>query len=193
VRDRPDNLLSPLPLVDTMPAVYRGDPFTQQLCAAFDEVLAPVFATLDCFPAYLDPGTTAGDMLDWLGAWIGLAFDGHSDAGRKRELVFAGAAILPWRGTVESIRAAVNAVFDQQVEIVESGAVTWSSTPDAAPGGLQEPTLLVRVTTDAPDEVDVRRLDAVVESVKPAHLPHRVEVVPRDGPDPDQTGSANSA
>ena len=52
-----EGLCSPRPFMDTMPSVYRGDPLAQQLCAAFDDVLAPIFATLDCFPAYLDPKT----------------------------------------------------------------------------------------------------------------------------------------
>jgi len=189
MRARPCDLLSPLPLVDTMPAVYRGDPMTQLLCAAFDEQLAPVFATLDSLTAYLDPGTTPEDMLDWLAAWIGLTFDGHIDTQRKRELIATGAAILPWRGTVKSIRAAVNSVFNQEVEIIESGGVTASTEPDTTPESDVTPMLLVRLITDAPDGVDQRRLDAIVEAVKPAHLPHRVEVVARG----DHAPSASSA
>ena len=33
-----------------MPLVYRGDPLSEQLCDAFDDVLAPIFATLDSGP-----------------------------------------------------------------------------------------------------------------------------------------------
>ena len=58
------SLLSPRPLGETLPSVYLTDFFAQQLCAAFDELLAPIFATLDCFPAFLDPSTTPKDMLD---------------------------------------------------------------------------------------------------------------------------------
>ncbi|KUI26184.1 phage tail protein [Mycobacterium sp. IS-1496] len=170
------DLSSPLPLIETMPGVYRSDPMTQSLCGVFDELLAPVFAVLDGFPAYLDPATTPEAMLDWLAAWIGLAFDGHVDAQRKRELVMSGVALLPWRGTARAIRAAVNSVFDQPVEILEP-----------APG--EAPVLLVRLVTDTPDGVDLSRLDAIVAAVKPAHLPHRVEAVARDGHRP----TANSA
>ncbi len=166
MNDQSCELLSPLPLVDTMPGVYRSDPMTQALCSVFDGLLAPVFATLDGFPAYLDPATTPESLLDWLGAWIGLSFDGHVDAHRKRELVMSGVALLPWRGTTRSIRAAVNSVFDQEVEIVE-------------PGPGEPPVLLVRLITDSPDGVDLTRLDAIVAAAKPAHLPHRVEAVAR--------------
>lgn len=180
MRGRPGTLLSPHPLVDTMPAVYRSDPLAQLLCQAFDEELAPVLATLDGLTAYLDPATTPVDMLDWLAAWIGLTFDGHVDAVRKRELIVAGAQLLPWRGTVKSIQAAVNSVFNQEAEVIESGSVTWSTEPGVEPAGDDVPMLLVRLISDAPDGVDRRRLDAVVAAVKPAHLPHRVEVVSRN-------------
>ena len=188
MRCRPCDLLSPQPLIDTMPAVYRGDPMTRLLCEAFDEQLAPVFATLDGLIAYLDPGTTPEDMLDWLAAWIGLTFDGHIDTLRKRELIAVGASMLPWRGTVKSIRAAVNSVFSQEVEIIESGGVSTSTESGAPPDGDELPMLVVRLITDAPNGVDVRRLDAIVAAVKPAHLPHRVEIITRG----DHTPTPNS-
>lgn len=189
MRARPCDLPSPHPLIDTMPAVYRGDPFTQMLCDAFDDELAPVIATLDCLTAYLDPGTTPEDMLGWLAAWIGLSFEGHLDTTRKRELLIAGSAILPWRGTVRSIRAAVDSVFNQEVQIIESGGVVASDDPGAEPAGEDVPMLVVRLISDAPNGVDQRRLDAIVAAVKPAHLPHRVEVITRDG----HTPTVNSA
>jgi phage tail-like protein len=179
MRDRGEGLVSPCPLGDTLPALYLSDFFAQQLCASFDDVLAPIFATLDCLAAYLDPGTTAEDMLDWLAGWIGLTIDGHVDAARKRQLIAAGAALLPWRGTARGVREAVSAAFDSQTEIVESGAVTWSTGPDTKPGGGPVPALLVRIITNDRGAIDPRRLDAVVQAVKPAHVPHRVEVVGR--------------
>ncbi|MDT5009960.1 MAG: hypothetical protein QOH57_1577 [Mycobacterium sp.] len=175
-------VISPLPLMDTMPLVYREDPLAEQLLDAFDEVLAPVFATLDCFPAYLDPKTTPEDMLDWLAGWIGLSVGQHPDPDRKRELILAAAAMLPWRGTVQGVREAVRATFNQETEVIESGSATWSDKPNSRAAGQPVPSLLVRVTVDHGVELDVRSLDALVESVKPAHIPHKVEVVSRPAP-----------
>jgi phage tail-like protein len=179
MRDGVEGLCSPRPLMDTMPLVYRGDPLAEQLCAAFDDVLAPIFATLDCLPAYLDPKTAPEDMLVWLAGWIGLTISGHEEATRKRELITAGASILPWRGTVRSVQEAVAAAFNRETEVIESGSATWSTEPDSEPGGQPVPILIVRVITDEGDDIDRRRLDAIVEAVKPAHVPHRVEVVTR--------------
>jgi phage tail-like protein len=159
--------------------LYSGDFFAQQLCESCDDVLAAVFATLDCFPAYLDPGTTAEDMLDWLAGWIGLTIDGHVPVVRKRQLIVAGAALMPWRGTARGVREAVTAAFGEETQVIESGSATGSTTADSEPGGGAVPALLVRVIADHPDGIDRRRLDAVVELAKPAHVPHRVEVVGR--------------
>ena len=174
-----EGLCSPRPFMDTMPLVYRGDPLAEQLCASFDDVLAPIFATLDCLPAYLDPETAPADMLDWLAGWIGLTVSTHEEPARKRELITAGAALLPWRGTVRSVHEAVVAAFNRETEVIESGSATWSTTPDSRPGGQPVPGLVVRVTVDSADDIDQRSLDVLVDSVKPAHIPHRVEVVVR--------------
>jgi phage tail-like protein len=193
MRGEVESLCSPRPLMDTMPFVYRGDHLAEQLCASFDDVLAPIFATLDCLTAYLDPKTAPADMLDWLAGWIGLTVGGHEPV-RKRELITAGAAMLPWRGTVRSVHEAVVAAFDRETEVIESGSATWSTTPNSRPGGQHLPSLIVRVTVDKEDDVDQRSLDALVDSVKPAHIPHRVELVirspPPSGDDTDQSESA---
>jgi phage tail-like protein len=179
MRGEVEGLFSPRPLGETLPTVYRSDFLAEQLCAALDEVLAPIYATLDCLPAYLDPKTAPADMLDWLAGWIGLAVNTHEQPGRKRELIAAGAALLPWRGTVRSVREAVAAAFNHETEVIESGSTTCSTQPGSEPGGQPVPTLIVRVTVDKEDDIDRRSLNALVESVKPAHVPHRVEVITR--------------
>lgn len=174
-------LQSPRPQLDTMPSVYWGDPLAERLCDAFDELLAPIFATLDCFPAYLDPRTVPSDMIGWLAGWIGIDIGG-SETTHKRELIAAGAAMLRWQGTARSIRDTVAAAFDVDTEVIESGCATWSLIPDSKPAGRSTPSLLVRVTIGAEDDLDIRSVDALVDAVKPAHIPHRVEVVTRSAP-----------
>ena len=182
------DLASPRPLMDTMPSVYRGDPITELLCASFDDALAPIFATLDCLAAYLDPRTAPADMLDWLAGWIGLTLNAHQDPAHKRDVITATAALLPCAGTVQSVRDAVSATFHRDTEVVESGSATWSTTPNSKPGGGPVPTLVVRVTVDSGDDIDTRSVDALVDAVKPAHIPHRVELVIRAGADQPSEG-----
>lgn len=172
-------LASPQPLIETMPSLYRTDYLAELLCGSFDEVLAPIFATLDCLPAYLDPRTVPEDMLDWLASWIGLNVGGHDDPARKRERIITGAALLPWRGTARSVREAVVAAFNCRTEVIESGDATFSTEPNSEPGGRSRPILVVRVITSSDGDVDRRSLDELVDAVKPAHIPHRIEIITR--------------
>jgi phage tail-like protein len=173
-----EGLISPVPIGGTLPAVYLTDPFTQQLCAGLDEVLAPVLADLDSLPAYFDPGTTPEDLLSWLAGWLGLTLDSHQSEERKRALVRSGVHVLARRGTVRGIGDAVEAVFDRRPEIIEPGGAHWSPEAGTPLPGRPDGELLVRLAVPDPAQVDPRRLDEVVAAVKPAHISHRVEVVP---------------
>ncbi len=51
-----EGLPSPRPIGALLPAVLQEDEFCQRMMGALDEVLAPLFTTLDCFDSYLDPG-----------------------------------------------------------------------------------------------------------------------------------------
>jgi phage tail-like protein len=169
-------LASPYPVGDSLPGLYRDDLFTQRLCAALDEVLAPIVTTLDCLPSYFDPATSPDDMLGWLSGWLGIVLDSHQSAERQREFVRTGVELLRWRGTARGVRAAVDALFDGPIEVTESGGSTFSTAAGTALPGSDDPELVVRLGVLEPDAFDVRRLEALVSLVKPAHIPHRVEV-----------------
>ncbi|MFF0284319.1 phage tail protein [Rhodococcus aetherivorans] len=171
-----DDLASPVPLAATLPAVYGGDALTQDLCAGLDGLLGPVVATLDSLSAYLDPQLTPEDMLDWLAGWLGLVFTGSETEERKRDLVSAGAEIMRWRGTVRGILDAIRAVFEVDPEVQDSGATIASADAESpAPG---DGTFRVEIAIRASGvPVDIRRLDAVVAAVKPAHVRHTVRIL----------------
>ncbi len=169
-------LATPHPLGTTLPSLYQHDFFAQRLCEGLDEVLAPVIATLDSLPAYLDPATAPDDMLGWLAGWMGIVLDSHQSAERQRELVQVGVELLQWRGTARGVRSAVRALFESAPEIVESGGSGWSVDAGSALPGSERTDLLVRLQVEDPETFDVRRLEALVAMIKPAHVPHRVEV-----------------
>lgn len=170
-------LPSPHPLGETLPALYREDLFTQELCAGLDEVLAPVLSTLDNLPAYLDLTTAPDDMLPWLAHWVGMSLEADLPAQRQRELLRAAAGLQGWQGTVRGIQLAVEALFGVTAEIEESGGATWSTNPDAALPGDAAPAVLVRVRAEDGRPLEADRVDAVVGAMMPAHVPHRVQVV----------------
>ncbi len=175
----PDTIETPFPIGATLPSIYLDDNHAQGLCAVFDRMLVPVFVVLDSFPAHLDPATAPEDSLNWLAAWIGLVLDGHESPDKKRELIAAGADLLRWRGTVTGVRDAITAAFGVTPEITESGGVSVSSEPTGPPDAVADAGITVVLRVDDPDAIDLQRLDAVVARVKPAHLPHRVDVVER--------------
>lgn len=174
-------LPSAVPLAPQLPAVLQEDPFLQRFLMAFDDALAPVFTTLDGLPAYFDPRLTPEDFLDWLAEWVGVRLDETWPAAQRRDVVANAATIHRRRGTVagvaDAVRLAVGGVLDVQVE--DSGGATWSSAPGGRFPGSADALLHIRVYAAAVEDVNVKRLEGIINAVKPAHVPHTLEVVPR--------------
>jgi phage tail-like protein len=170
-------LRSPHPLGPSLPALYQDDDFAQRFLSAFDEVLAPVFSTLDNFDAYLDPWLTPDDFLNWLAGWVGIALDEGWEEDRRRAIVARAVELYRMRGTAIGLAGQVEIQTGGHVEIVENGATGWSVDPGGDLPGSAEPMVVVRVTVPDPKAVDAQRLDALVSTAKPAHVMHRIEII----------------
>ena len=170
-------LLSPHPLGPTLPAIYHEDDFAQRMLEALDEVVAPIYSTLDNFDSYLDPWLTPDDFLVWLAGWVGIALDESWDPERKRTVVARAVELYRLRGTAAGLAGQVEIQTGGSVEIVENGATGWSVDPGGELPGTPEPLVVVRVTVPDPKSVDAGRLDALVAAAKPAHVMHRIELV----------------
>jgi phage tail-like protein len=175
-------LRSPHPLGPALPALYQDDDFALRMLSALDEVIAPVYATLDSFDAYLDPHLAPEDFLSWLATWVGIGLDESWDEARRREAVARAAELYRLRGTATGLAAQVEIQTGGTVEIVENGATGWSVDPGGEMPGSPAPMVVVRVTVPDPRAVDATRLDALVAAAKPAHVPHRIELVKGSGP-----------
>lgn len=178
-RDLP-GLPTPHPLVSTLPGLYQGHSFTQRFLEALDEVLSPVVSTLDNLPAYLDVATTPDDLLPWMSYWIGMPLDANLSAVRQREVLHSASRLHGWQGTRRGVELAVEAVFGHRTVVEETGAATWSLDADDPLPGVAHEALVVRVFVREGTTLDERRLDALVTSLKPAHVVHRVEVLTED-------------
>ncbi len=171
-----DGLRSPHPLGVGLPAVYQEeDPFTIRLTEAFDEVLAPIFATLDNLPAYFNPALTPPDFLGWLASWVALDLDETWDLARRRQAVATGVDLLRRRGTAVGLADELRLATGAEVEVLENGGAAWSLDAGSPMAGNPKPALLVRIV--AGGEVDLDRVEQIVRGAKPAHVPHKVEVV----------------
>jgi phage tail-like protein len=178
-----EGLSSPRPLVDTLPALYQDDPMVCAWLAALDEVLAPVFLTLDGFPAYLDPWLAPADFVPWLAGWVGLVLDPAWPMGRRRAAIARAAELYRWRGTAAGVAAAVELATGVSPEVTESGGATWSARPTADPGAgpadpAAAPYLLVRLRVPAGAAPDLNAARRAVDLSAPAHVPATVEIVP---------------
>ena len=159
---------------------WQRQSFMVRLMSAFDDALAPIFASLDNLDAYVDPRLAPRDFVDWLSGWVALTPNHGWPLRHRRERIAGETQLsLSW-GTVDGIKEVVSifaGVPCDQVEIEDTGAVEGSSTPGAnlPDGGAAQ--LLVRVRVPDPSSFDVSRLRRVVATAKPAHLPHEVEVL----------------
>jgi phage tail-like protein len=167
----------PLSLGEMLPGVFQEDLFTMQWCAGLDENLAPVFASLDCLWAYIDPVLAPSDFLDWLGQWVGMVLDEAWPLARRRAAIGAAMELFQLRGTVTGLIRHVEIFTGGQVSIADSGGVATSSSPGGTLPGEPVPRLAVRVVVDDPGAVNEAALDRIVSGAKPAHVVHRVEVV----------------
>lgn len=178
-------LNTPYPIAGLLPLALREDGLATRLTEGLDDVLAPVIATLDCLSAYVDPRLAPVDFLTWLGTWVGVTLDESWPLDRRRATVAQAVALYRTRGTPDGLRAHLEALTGGRVEVTDSGGVFWSTTPDspnstAATDG--EPAVVVRVTDPDPGASDPAVLHELVASAKPAHVPHRVEIVTENAP-----------
>jgi len=206
------HLRSPHALVDAVPGVYREawldelarypqqEPFGQRFLGAFDSLLAPLLSTLDNLDAYLDPATTPEDFLAWLGEWVAVSVDETWEQDRRRAFVARGAELYRRRGTAAGLKEHLEIHTGRKVEITENGATAWSVKPGSPPPGRAQPQVVVTLVVDDPNALDRAELDAVIAASKPAHVPHRLDIVtaasrapkpkPRATPSPDPAPDA---
>jgi phage tail-like protein len=164
-----------------LPAVYAEDDFTWRFLAGLDEIVAPVFAVLDCFDAYLDPALAPPDHLDWLADWVALPMQEGWSLERRRRLVAIAVMLHRRRGTRAGLAELIGTVTGGRVEITESGGCAASYRPGGDMPGADQPSLHVRVYLPDPAAVRFGRIDALVAEHKPAHVPHTLEIVPERG------------
>jgi phage tail-like protein len=172
-------LISPHPLGEALPALFQQDGFTQRFMSAFDTMLAPIFATLDNLPSYLDPWLAPPDFLEWLGSWFGLALDDAWSVERRRAVLANAFEFYRMRGTARGLKAQVETLTGGSADVIDTGGVSTSTTAGVALPGSPNFALMVRVAVDDPSAINTIRLDALVAAAKPAHVTHKVQVVKR--------------
>jgi phage tail-like protein len=180
MRGSVDGLRSAVDVIGLMPSIYQDDEFTRQFVSGFDDVLAPVFVTLDSLEAYVDPHLTPEDFLPWLAGWVGVVLAEDWPVSRQRALVANAVHLYRYRGTAMGLRAELQLYTGGEVEINETGGCVWSQRPngDAFPGE-DVPRVAIRVTVADRATISEVTVDSIVAAAKPAHVVHSIEIVER--------------
>jgi phage tail-like protein len=181
------------PLGEELPALLQEDDFCQRFTQGLDDVLAPVYATLDCFDTYLDNALTPDDFVDWLASWVGVDIDENWPVAKRRALIDQAVALYRVRGTATGLAAHVGLYTGVTPEIADSGGCEWSQTADTALPGTIDASLTVRVLVDDPASVNMSTLERIVVASRPAHVVHRVEIVTSAGKAVEPPAEAEAA
>src|SRR5256885_944232 len=164
-------LISPHPLANTLPALFQEDDFTQRFISAFDAALAPIFATLDNLPAYLDPWLAPEDFLEWLASWFGMALDESWSLDRRRALVAKAFDFYRMRGTAGGLQAQLELLTGGTIELHETGGMGAPTPARAALPGLPHLALLGGGTGGDPPAGHAGRLQPPGAARQPADPP----------------------
>ncbi|MGP3948786.1 phage tail protein [Streptomyces sp. 7N604] len=172
------------PIGEQLPALYTDDDLAQRFTSGLDTVLAPVFATLDNLPSYLDPRVTPTDFLTWLASWVGAFHDPQWPVELRREAVARAVELHRWRGTRRGLVEGLWLALGVHAEVTGDGGAVWSSTAgaDLPPDPPAGP--LVRVWPGREAPVDADRVHEIVRAMCPVHTVCRVEILP--GPRTDE-------
>lgn len=195
MRGHIEGLPSPRPLSNEVPAALQEDEFCQRLLGALDEVLAPLFLTLDCWDSYLDAQLAPDDFVDWVASWIGVDIDETWSLERRRRLIQDAVGLYRIRGTGLGLQAHIKLYAGITPTIEESGACAWSPTANTPLPGSVDPHLTVRLTIDDPAGINRTTVNRIVGASRPAHLPYELDIAvegatPRPGARTPQTGGA---
>ncbi|MGN9807477.1 phage tail protein [Micromonospora sp. L32] len=176
MRGAVEGLGTPHPLARQLPAMYAADEFAQRLLAALDDVVAPVYATLDNLAAYVDPRLGPTDFVDWLAGWVAATVDQDWPVERRREAVARAVRLHGMRGTPRGLTEQVRVAFGVTVEVTDSGGTAWSPTPGADLPGSPQAEVTVRVRPEDQHMVPLTRLRELVDANRPAHVRYAVDV-----------------
>lgn len=172
-----EGLESPHPIGLELPGLFHDDDFTQRFCAALDDVLAPVFLTLDAIEAYVDPWLAPDDFLTWLSEWLGIEIEEDLAEDRKRAMVARAAHLYGWAGTAKGIADLVETYTGVRPEVVDTGGASWSSAPGGDLPGSPVMGLTVTLRVGDPAVIDTERVQRMLRQTLPAHIVATLEVV----------------
>lgn len=109
---------------DRLPAVYHDNPaavnFGERFLALFDAAVEDIDRVIERYPALLDVDGVPGELLPWLGTFLGVAMDGAWSADQRRAILKAVPDLYRRRGTPGGVGRALELVLGAKPAIVET-------------------------------------------------------------------------
>jgi P2-related tail formation protein len=116
-----------------------------------------------------------------------MALDESWPPDRRRAVLAQAVGLYRVRGTAAGLAAYLRLLTGAEVEIEESGGTSYSQGAHPSVPGAPGFTLVVRLRPPEGLDLNVARVEALVAAAKPAHVVHRVEIVPFAPPAPVAT------
>jgi len=173
-------------LRQAIPAVYQEDPLFMLLCAAFDDLMAPLVTAVDCFDAYLDPYLAPTDFLPWLAALVGYQGPVRQGTNDERARIAGAVRDHTRRGTALGVREAAARAAEvpvEQVELDDPGGTSWSTVAGGIPRADTSRGATVRVSALVPSGAQhdspkvLAAVRAAIEETAGVHCGIAVELV----------------
>ncbi|BFU44283.1 phage tail protein [Krasilnikovia sp. MM14-A1004] len=110
-------------LVNQLPRVMATDPVLRGFVSAFEEVADTVRDRIDSVEHQIDTGLASPEMLQYLGAWLGVELEPTDPAEYRRSMVREVGRLLGWRGTRFGVEALLEAATGARVTVIDAGGV----------------------------------------------------------------------
>jgi phage tail-like protein len=98
--------------------------FLERFLGNFEGILTPLEDRIACSDLLTEPSTTPDEALEWLGSWIGVAFDPAYPVARRRHLLQQAPQLFRQRGTLNGLKLALDvatggSVSDGEIIVIE--------------------------------------------------------------------------
>ena len=177
-----------------LPSIYLDDELMGRLLMLFESYLAPLEERIHHIPYYFDARFTPREVIPWLASWVGLVMDETLTEPQRRRLLWKAISLYQMRGTRQQLKEYLEIVTGARVEVDDTEGLRLgpqSYLGLGMPLGEGNPPNVFTVAIYMPpwpedlgeaerseqEETLRRKVNAVIETEKPAHTRCRLKIL----------------